>query len=143
MREKGIHRLIRRWDTLFALAACLILASCIGNERADVMKIQTRSLKKEKAAFSGIPEELASLGSGSLGYNYWVEGTIENSAEFDAGNVVIVFHCMDGSEQRKLMADLPIVNANELVPFKTRVLPTTRTLVLLDREPEIKFEWRD
>ena len=128
---------------LLVLAACSILAGCTGEKKAGVMRIQSRSLKKEKAAFSGIPDELASLGSGSLGYNYWVEGTVENSSELDVGNVVIVFHCMDGTEHRKLMADLTIVGADESVPFRTRVLSTTRTLILLDREPEIKFKWRN
>ncbi len=118
----------------------LFLLGCNGGGKQETLKIHSRSLKKEKAAFHGVPDEIASLGSGSLGHNYWVEGTVQNTGPTDVRNVVIVFHCMDGTERRKLMADLPLVGANEIVPFRTRVLPTTRTLVLLEREPGIKFE---
>jgi hypothetical protein len=117
----------------------VFLSGCAGQQKADSLKVVTKSLKQERAAFSSVPDELASLGSGSIGYNYWVEGTVENTGSSDIQNIVIVFYCMDGTERRKLIAHVPLLVATERAPFKTRVLPTSRTLALLDGEPEIRF----
>jgi hypothetical protein len=115
-----------------------LLSSGGCSEQPDLIII-SRELKSESLTISGLPKELSSLGSPAKGYNYWVEGVIENQGNADAERVTLVFEADDGVQTLTLIADVGSVPRGASVPFKTRFLPSVYEITLLNEQTDIRY----
>ena len=116
----------------------VLLLGCAEKESAVI--IVSKTLKKERAMSTAVPDEFSSFAPASLGYNVWVEGKVKNSGTTDVKNVVLSFGRTEGIEKRVLIAEVKRIPAGKTVEFKTRVSPTKYDPKFSDEEPEISYE---
>jgi len=133
-----------RAASLFLLVMWGICLGCSGSgkpDKSEALTVISKSLMKERAAVKGIPGKIIAPGSGSLGYNYWVAGTVRNISPYNVRNIVLVFEGTDGEEPRKMMAEIGHIPAGGEATYKSYVLPSIRDITLLQEPPEIQFDW--
>jgi hypothetical protein len=99
--------------------------------------ITSKKLVQETAKVAGLPKELSPLGSSVAGYNFWVEGTIENLTLEDISNVVVIFEADDGLSILTLIGEVPVIPSGETIQFRTRPLTSLYPIVLLEDRTEI------
>jgi len=121
-----------------SLVFFIFLFSCTEKESSVV--IVSKTLKKERATSTAVPDEFSAFAPASLGYNVWVEGKVKNSGTTDVENVVLSFGWTEGIEKRVLIAELKRIPAGQTVDFKTRITPTKYDPKFSDEEPEISYE---
>jgi hypothetical protein len=122
---------------VFLIVGLISIQGC--TEEAGVV-ITSQTLRRESSKISRLPKELAHLGSPAHGYNFWVEGTIENRGSVDVSEITIVFEADDGLQVLTLIADVGELAAGRSASFKTRILPSLYEITLIDDRTSVRFE---
>ena len=124
---------MQRWIVTLSVLA-FALAGC--ETRSDLVVLQ--STLKEAADAPMTPGDFGGM-VGSVQKLYWVEGTLENTGQTEAREIVVRFRCTDGSSTKVLVAQVPPVPAGARVTFMTARLKSPATIRLLEEPPEIHY----
>jgi len=124
---------MQRWIVALSVLA-FALAGC--ETRSDLVVLQ--STLKEAADAPMTPGDFGGM-VGSVQKLYWVEGTLENTGQTEAREIVVRFRCTDGSSTKVLVAQVPPVPAGAKVTFMTARLKSPATIRLLEEPPEIHY----
>jgi hypothetical protein len=124
---------MHRYIVLLALLV-LGLAGC--ETRKDLVVVQ--SVLKEAADVPMTPGDFGGM-VGSVQKLYWVEGTLQNTGQTEAREIVVRFRCTDGSSTKVLVAQVPPVPAGGKASFMTARLKSPAAIRLLQEPPEIHY----
>lgn len=111
-----------------------VLSGC--ETRNDLVIVQ--SVLKEAADVPMVPGDFGGM-VGSVQKLYWVEGTIQNTGQTEAREIVVRFRCTDGSSTKVLVAQVSPVPAGGKAAFMTARLKSPGAIRLLEEPPEIHY----
>jgi hypothetical protein len=120
--------------TMVCIAMTVLFAGC-GSGNKDIVVVEKTLRNVANASSAG---GMGGVSAPTTSWMYWVEGTAKNQGTEEVTGAEITFIVTDGGGRLAVTADVASIPPGGQVTFKTDQHVSSRTLTLVDADPEIR-----